>query len=307
MKPITVVSLFDGISSGMMALKRAEIAVCEYYASEISEVAIKQSVDNFPDIKQVGDVRGWRDWGIDWSLVDLILSGSPCKGFSLAGRQAGFCDEYSNLFQYFIEIRDHALEANPKCKFLMENVNMKIEYLNTLSDIVGVQPININSNTLSAQNRNRFYWSNIDGITQPAPLSIMLEDIVDVWDCKYNLKTPIEGIDFRGTSKTSLYPNRRIWCAASRGRTIDGVYGQRMEINGSGRSNALTTVQKDNHVVMVESGSVIGVRKLTGNECRKLQTIPDYYRFSCSENQQIKLCGHGWTIDVIAHILSFMK
>ena len=155
-----VLSLFDGMSCGQIALKELGCAV-KYYASEIDKYAIKQTQLNFPNTIQLGDVNNWMGWNLDWSSIDLVLAGSPCQGFSFAGKQLAFDDPRSKLFFVFVEILNHIKKFNQDVKFLLENVNMKKSHLRVISEYVGVFPVNINSNLVSAQNRDRWYWTNI--------------------------------------------------------------------------------------------------------------------------------------------------
>ena len=176
-KGINVLSLFDGMSCGRIALDRSGIAVNTYHASEIDKHAITVSNDNYPDIIRHGDITKWREWDIDWSSIDLILAGSPCQGFSFAGKQLAFDDPRSALFFVFVDILNHVKSINPNVKFLLENVKMKKEFLQVITDHLNVEPININSNLITAQNRNRYYWCNWH-VNQPDDLGINLVDIL---------------------------------------------------------------------------------------------------------------------------------
>ena len=170
---MNVLSLFDGMSCGRIALERLGIPIDNYYASEIDKYAIQVSQANYPDIIQVGDVTE-----LDTSTlpkIDLIMGGSPCQGFSFAGKQLAFDDPRSALFFEFVRCVE---ELKPKY-FLLENVRMKKEYLDVISEYMGVEPIMINSALVSAQNRVRFYWTNIPGIEQPEERGIVLRDILE--------------------------------------------------------------------------------------------------------------------------------
>jgi DNA (cytosine-5)-methyltransferase 3A len=170
---MNVLSLFDGMSCGRIALERLGIQVDNYYASEIDKYAIQVSQANYPDIIQVGDVTE-----LDTSTlpkIDLIMGGSPCQGFSFAGKQLAFDDPRSALFFEFVRCVE---ELKPKY-FLLENVRMKKEYLDVISEYMGVEPIMINSALVSAQNRVRYYWTNIPGIEQPEQRGIVLRDILE--------------------------------------------------------------------------------------------------------------------------------
>jgi len=168
-----ILSLFDGISAGQVALDREGIHVSDYYASEVDKYAIKVTQANFPNTIQVGCVTDWRTWDIPY--VDLLIGGSPCQGFSFAGKQLNFDDPRSKLFFEYVDILNH---FKPKY-FLLENVKMKKEYQDVISECLGVQPIEINSALVSAQNRRRLYWTNIPEIRQPGDEGVLLKHIIE--------------------------------------------------------------------------------------------------------------------------------
>lgn len=179
------------MSCGQIALRELGVEPEIYYASEIDKRAIRQTQHNFPGTVQLGDVERWREWTIDWAKIDLVLAGSPCQGFSLAGKQLAFDDPRSRLFFVFIDILNHVRRFNPGVRFLLENVNMKREYLRIISEHCGVYPVRINSSLVSAQNRDRWYWTNVrtrreglfgelhSNIPQPADRGIFLRDILE--------------------------------------------------------------------------------------------------------------------------------
>src|SRR5210317_958564 len=162
---MVVLSLFDGCSMARVALQRAGIPVTKYYASEIDEYAMQVSEKNYPGIIQLGSIEDWQSWDIE--KPDLIIGGSPCQGFSFAGKQLNFKDERSKLFFEFVRILKDIKKVNPDVKFLLENVKMKKESQNIISSFLGVEPIEINSSLVSAQNRKRLYWTNIEGAELP--------------------------------------------------------------------------------------------------------------------------------------------
>ena len=193
---MNVLSLFDGMSCGRIALERLGIKVDNYFASEIDKYAIKVSEANYPDIIQVGDITE-----LDLSTlpkIDLIMGGSPCQGFSFAGKQLAFDDPRSALFFEFVRC---VKELKPKY-FLLENVRMKKEYLDVISEYMGVEPIMINSALVSAQNRVRYYWTNIPGIEQPEQRGIILRDIL-VPNLKSDLSDKAIAYMNRGSEKWS--------------------------------------------------------------------------------------------------------
>lgn len=194
---MNVLLLFDGMSCAQIALRELGIKIDRYYASEINKHAVKQTQLNFPDTIQLGDVRGV--YAKDLPKIDLLVGGSPCQGFSFAGKQLNFNDPRSALFFEFARILKECREINPDVKFLLENVRMKREYEQVISDTLGLKPVMINSALVSAQNRVRLYWSNIrtapDGlfeiktdIPQPKDRGLFLRDILeDDVDAKYNV------------------------------------------------------------------------------------------------------------------------
>lgn len=188
---MNVLSLFNGMNTGRQALENVGIKVNKYYSSEIKPYAIELTQHHFPDTIQVGDVTKWKDWDIDWKSIDLVLSGSPCQDLSAAGKRAGINGKKSSLFFTFVDILNHIKELNPKVLFLQENVgSARKEDIGIMSRALGVYPVRINSSLVTAQLRDRYYWSNIrtreDGmfgdiitdIPQPKDRGIMFKDII---------------------------------------------------------------------------------------------------------------------------------
>jgi len=282
---MNVLSLFDGISAGQVSLERSGIKVDNYYASEIDKYAIQVANKNYPNTIQLGSVTNWMDWDIDFATIDLVIGGSPCQGFSIAGKQLNFDDERSKLFFEFSAILDTIKILNPNVKFLLENVRMKKEYQDVISKYVGVEPIVINSSLVSAQNRVRFYWTNIEGIEQPTDRKLVLSDILeDFVDIKYHL-----------TSEAMEYMSR----------LRNGKPRWEYHTNPlNGKSACLTA----NMYKGVPYGVIRELnRKLTPLECERLQTFPDHYTEGISNTQRYKSLGNSWTIDVIAHIFKNLQ
>lgn len=178
---MNVLSLFDGMSCGRIALSRANIEVGTYYASEIDKWATIVSENNYPDIIRLGDVTKWEDWGIDWSSIDLVLAGFPCQSWSMAGKQLGDKDERGMLFWVTLDIISKVLEHNPNAKYLLENVKMKREFEeyithHTEQALGEVHKTLINSSLVSAQNRQRYYWTNFP-VSQPKDKGITWGDV----------------------------------------------------------------------------------------------------------------------------------
>lgn len=296
---ITVLSLFDGMSCGQLALQKIGIKVKQYYAAEIDKHAIQVTQHNFPNTIQLGDVT--KVFAKDLPKIDLLIGGSPCQGFSFAGKQLAFDDPRSKLFFEFVRLKN---ECNPTY-FMLENVKMKKEFEIIISKYMGVAPIEINSALLSAQNRVRLYWTNIANepfglfgdmqcmIPQPKDKGILLRDILenDVPD-KYYLSEKI-----KTNCLTSVQKDNYVIYA-------DGYEQDKRAYFESGKSGCLD-IKPARQKVLLEIEWRI--RRLTTTECKRLQTVPDSYDMSiASDTQQYRMLGNGWTVDVIAYIFSFM-
>lgn len=398
---MNVLSLFDGMSCGQIALTNLGCFPDKYYASEVDKFAIQQTRHVFPDTIHIGDVTRVDVSKLD--KIDLIIGGSPCQSFSFAGKQAGMAttenievtdlDQYldlkimgfeftgqSYLFWEYMRILTEVRKYNPDVKFLLENVVMSKKWEAVLTKAIGVDPVKINSNLVSAQNRKRLYWTNIAEIAQPEDEGIFIRDILeDDVDEKYYVsdkalcgmvnRAKINRVKKIGFKATVVSPDGkantllvspeskdRNLIVASRGRTgADGVTRQNLEPRTDGKSNCLTTVQKDNLLAVLKdiSPRVVGVsisengirphrgdtrksgigelgtirfesskadtlltsskpiildrgwtlRRLTPVECARLQTVPDWYEWVVSDTQIYRMCGNGWTVRVIEHIL----
>jgi site-specific DNA-cytosine methylase len=275
-----VLSLFDGMSCGQLALEKAGVTFNEYYASEIDPWAIQVAKNNFPDTVHLGDVTELESRY--FADVDLLIGGSPCQSFSNAGDGTGF-DGSSKLFWEYVRLLK---EINPKY-FLLENVVMRQEWQDIISEAVGVQPIAINSRLLSAQNRPRLYWTNIPNIEQPEDLGLTLSDI---------LVSPNRVAD-------NLFLSDKAKGYMSRER--NGKPRWEYHTNPlDGKSACLTA----NMFKGVPYGVIRErMRRLTPIECERLQTLPDDYTKGVSNTQRYKMIGNGWTADVIAHIFKNIK
>lgn len=417
---MNVLSLFDGMSCGQIALAELNIQVETYYASEIDKHAIRQTQLNFPNTIQLGSVVD-----VDISKlkpIDMLIGGSPCQSFSFAGKRKGMStkceieittlDQYltlkkqgfefegqSYLFWEYMRVLTDIRKYNPNVVFLLENVEMGKKWEFILSKAIGIDGVHINSALVSAQNRRRIYWSNIrtritslfgdmeTAIPQPKDRGIVLKDILqDHVDKKYTISSDrinyfnrkiekgflqkIES-DVSGKSEcllATMHKQMQGFCVAMRGRE-DAVlspkrteYGksvrkqyetgeiiekrkniQQLEPRTDGKTNTITSVQKDNLVIQINPSLESGwkqpyqqnrvydtngispasmaqmssgthaiktqsmIRRLTPTECTRLQTIPDWYKWECSDTQQYRMLGNGWTVEVIKHIFSFLN
>lgn len=340
-----VLSLFDGMSCGQIALKEVGIIPEVYYASEINNHAIRQTQLNFPKTIQIGDVRD-----VDVSKlgrIDLIIGGSPCQNLSFIGKMKGVCtaneteihtlqrylalknqgvefEGESYLFWEFVRILKDAQTLNPGVKFLLENVNMQMKWEQMINRVIGAVGVHIDSSLLSAQNRHRIYWTNIHP-TLPVPknnnrtLKDILEASVDdtyylcaeksqkllanynkalddkiceIGEMSYSLVYPYRNGE--GGIKSPLFPYKSGCITATYYRGHD-TFGTRPFIM------EYPTISGG------EANKHARLRRFTPTECARLQTIPSWYEWKCSNSQQYKMIGNGWTVNIIKYIFSFLK
>ena len=292
------------MSCGQLALQRLDIKVDAYYASEIDKYAMQVTQANFPNTIHIGDVCDIK--AEDYQDIDLILAGSPCQGFSFAGKQLAFDDPRLASFFEFIRL----LKAIKPKYFLLENVRMKQQYIDVITQQVSecypehqgndlfdskIEPILINSALLSAQSRQRLYWTNIPNVKQPEDLGIVLKDILEDEVEKHYLagKNLIE--NYQGGNQ--LNPNYK-----SQANTIHDKNKKSGAICAGthGYANGYVETKPIKVGMNIEN---LSWRKLTPLECERLQTVPDNYTASVSNTQRYKMLGNGWTVEVIAHIL----
>lgn len=330
-----VLSLFDGMSCARIALDRAGIEVSKYYSSEIDKYSMKVSEKNYPDIIQLGSIEEWKSWDIE--KPDLIVAGSPCQGFSVAGKGLNFDDPRSKLFFVFVDVLKH---YKPKY-FLLENVKMKKEWQKVISDILGVEPMEINSSLVSAQNRKRLYWFNWS-VDQPEDKGILLKDIIENEVSFSDKSQTIPATIYKENEKSMLkrkkyglltgviknrgkyeLRNKKAMCIDANYHKGADNHGQRTLITNcievgkanikgfdsikrvysvDGKSISLQTSSGGNREPKIAIDQ-IHWRKLTPIECERLQTVPDQFTEGVSNTQRYKMLGNGFTVDVMAHIL----
>ena len=315
-----VLSLFNGMNTGRIALENVGIKVDKYYSSEIKPYAIELTQHHHPDTIQLGDITKWREWPIDWADIDLILSGSPCQDLSIAGKRKGLKGENSSLFWVFIDILNHIRSLNQKVLFLQENVGSapKPDVL-LMSRALGVLPVQINSNLVTAQNRDRFYWSNIrtrtdwtgdvfTDIPQPADRKIFLKDIIEsgeVDNSKSKTLTERDGKAYRCANqytqdkfiKKRISDNRQMpTCVKDKSTAILESYGRQQSVIQKRAEKRFLTV--------VNTGEYL--RLFTQTELERLQGFPDGWTSILSYNKASSLLGDGWTLPVIEHIFNFI-
>ena len=284
---MNVVSLFNGMNTGRQALENVGIKVDKYYSSEIKPYAIELTQHHFPDTIQVGDVTKWKEWDIDWKSIDLILSGSPCQDLSAAGKRAGINGSKSSLFFVFVEILEHIKKLNPKVLFLQENVGSASKLdVGIMSRALCVYPVRINSKLVTAQMRDRYYWSNIKtketmfdivtDIPQPKDKGILLKDIITSGKVDRD--------------KSLCLIERYIGAVPKSEEAIQKFLINRVDFGSY-------TVVKENKLL----------RTFNKIEMCRLQGFPDDYCDILTTTKAGSLLGDGWTLPIIEHIFNFIE
>jgi DNA-cytosine methyltransferase len=307
-KGINVLSLFDGLSCGNIALERAGIKVNKYFASEIDKWAIQIANKNYPGIIQLGDVTKFDETKLP--KIDLLIGGSPCQGFSFAGKQLNFDDPRSKLFFVYVYMLK---QLKPKY-FLLENVRMSKQSQDVISEHLGVQPIKINSSLVSAQNRVRLYWTNIPNVTQPKDKGLKLKDILEIDGYVDRDKSHcLDANYFKGGNLKSYFEkHRRQLVFSDNGlchvgdADIKANQSTKRVYHPDGKAPTLTTMGGGHREPKVNTSETT-YRKLTPIEVERLQTISDGYTEGVSNTQRYKMLGNSWTADVIAHIFKGLK
>ena len=302
---MNVLSLFDGMSCGQLALQRAGIQVENYFAAEIDKYAIKVTQANFPGTVQLGDVTAIDPGSLP--DIDILIGGSPCQGFSFAGKQLNFDDPRSKLFWEYVRL----LKALKPKYFLLENVKMKKESMDVITEALGVEPIFINSNLVSAQNRQRYYWTNIPVDKLPDDKGIVLADILEDGHVDRNKSHCIDANYFKGGNLKSYFEKHRRQLVFSKDGMCHvgdaGISDKYAYVNRvyhpSGKGPSLVA-SDGGHLQPKVSKGTTEYRKLTPTECERLQTVPEGYTDKgISNTQRYKMLGNGWTVDVISHIM----
>jgi site-specific DNA-cytosine methylase len=285
---MNVVSLFNGMGTLRQALENLNIKVDKYYSSELKPDAIKLQQHHFPDVIQVGDINNWREWDIDWKSIDFIGSGSPCQDLTIAGRRAGLDGSRSSLFFTFVEILEHVKKLNPSVLFLQENVGSATRKdIGIMSRALGVYPVRMNSKLVTAQLRDRYYWTNIrtkqfgmfgdiiTDIPQPKDKGIQLNDIITSGKTDKNKHTCLN------TESGSSHSQKAL-------------------LNRNETTGMITLIYHENK----DDDTVRTVNKI---EMCRLQGFPDDYCDILTTYHAGNLLGDGWTLPIIEHILSFIN
>lgn len=355
---MNVLSLFDGMSCGQQALKKANFNIDNYFASEVDKYAIQVTISNFTNTIQIGDVRNINTK--DLPKIDLLIGGSPCQSFSFAGKRKGMstkCEEEILTLEQYLFLKSEGFEfegqsylfweyvrilkeTKPKY-FLLENVLMIEKWEKIISKTLEVNPIQINSALVSAQNRKRLYWTNIglqksglfddleSIIEQPKDKEIYLKDILqDKVDLKYFLSEKMlnyllrnnedcikkkTGFRFKPESNFNKKSKTLVIKEGSQMQNnfiVHSTFG-RTSTKGTGGSGHLFKQDGKTYCLDTANSMAIelnkSIRKLTPIECERLQCVSDNYTNFVSDTQRYKMLGNGWTIDVITHILKYIK
>lgn len=290
---MNVLSLFDGMSAGMIALERAGIKVDNYFASEVDKHAIKVSKTNWSNIIHIGDVTKvsyrqgvlYTESGQYDVKIDLLIGGSPCQSLSNLGDGSGL-DGKSGLFYHYLRIREEIEAENSELKFLLENVVGKKSGIDEISKLMNVDAVLFNSNLVSAQNRARYYWTNID-FNIPSDKGLVVKDILE------------EGVP----ELSILTPGRAKWVVSESGKQC---FDKRYAVLDPIKANCLTARSDAswNSNYVTREGQIT---RLTPIEYERLQTVPDNYTSCVRTSERYKMLGNGWTVDVIVEIIKSLK
>jgi len=361
-KKLRVLSLFDGMSCGRIALEKAGIEVEEYYASEIDKYAMQVSAENYPESKQLGSVIDLTDEQLkELGEIDLLIGGSPCQGFSVSGKMKGSatkCGKDVTTLEQYLVLKEMDFEfegqsylfweyvrvwqiIKPKY-FFLENVRVTKKWLPMFNEAMGVEPIMINSALVSAQNRVRFYWTNIPNLSQPEDRGILLKDVLESEEATkesgklFNVygtggKSPCLTTDIKGQEAI-----KRVYADSGKSPALTTMQGGHRQpkvlIVPEATKKGYTEIQdgdcfdyavpnsktrrgrnmKDKSNCLQTSNGFMRYkyptyRKLTPLECERLQTVPENYTSCVSNSQRYKMLGNGWTVDVIVHLFKGLK
>jgi DNA (cytosine-5)-methyltransferase 3A len=326
------------MNTGRQSLENVGIKVNKYYSSEIKPYAIELTQHHFPDTIQVGDVTKWKEWDIDWKSIYLILSGSPCQDLSAAGKRAGINGKKSSLFFVFVDILNHIKSLNPNVLFLQENVGSASKLdVGIMSRELGVYPVRINSKLVTAQLRDRYYWSNIrtketmfdlvTDIPQPKDRGVMFKDIITdgfvdidkalaLLESESRICVSQEGIKNRGEKQfiNVIYENNELRVKTNTKKGYDIVTeNDCIDLSFPTSTTRRGRVTKGKSPCLMESNNNLYsykdgiVRTVNQVEMERLQGFPDGYTSILSKNKAGSLLGDGWTLPVIEHIFSFIN
>lgn len=327
------------MNTGRQALENCGYKVTKYYSSELKPYAIELTQFHFPDTIQVGDVTKWREWDIDWKSVNIILSGSPCQDLSNAGKKAGIYGKKSSLFWVFIEILEHVRSLNPDVIFFQENVGSASKKdIGIMSRAMGIYPVRINSELVTAQSRDRYYWTNIrtketmfdvvTDIPEPKDQKIMLQDILENGFVSVNKSRAILESEERPLSQqhkmahrffssgftTVIFKDNETFLRVkeatkigfvdiANGKCVDLSYPKSKTRRGKSMDEKSNCLLRNNEYFVFNNGDL---RYFTKTELCRLQGFPDNYCDILTRNKAASLLGDGWTLPIVEHFFTFL-
>jgi DNA (cytosine-5)-methyltransferase 3A len=285
---MNILSLFDGMSCGQIALNKLGIKYDNYFASEIDKYAIKVTQTNYSETIQLGDIRNIKVSNLP--KIDLLIGGSPCQDFSIANKdRKGLAGEKSSLFFEYYRILQEVKAINPEVKFLLENVIMDKKNYNILSKYMNCYPVRINSSLVSGALRDRYYWSNINGFWQ----DLLNNDYTNIPQPK-NKKIKLQDILEFGYSKKRKHSSLN---------TGSGIGGSQEYLKKRNNNTGMVTLIYNSPDFDFNKG----IRTCTQLEMERLHNIPEGYTSCLNQKQAGQVIGNGWTVDVIAHIFQYLK
>jgi DNA (cytosine-5)-methyltransferase 3A len=339
---MNVLSLFNGMNTGRQALENTGHKINKYYSSEIKPYAIKLTQHNFPDTIQVGNILNWREWDIDWKSINIVLSGSPCQDLSAAGKRAGINGKKSSLFFVFIEILNHIKSLNPNVIFFQENVGSanKLD-IGIMSRELGVYPVRFNSSLVTAQLRDRYYWTNIRtkqtifdtvvDIPVPKDMGILLKDVIETGFTNLDKSRALLQSDSRPNDTenqhkmahrfltsgftTIIFKNEKTYLRVKEatkigfvdienGKCVDLSYPKSKTRRGRSMEEKSNCLLRNNEYFVFENEDL---RYFTKTELCRLQGFPDNYCDILTRNQAASLLGDGWTLPIIEHFFKYIE
>ena len=318
--------LFNGMNTGRQALYNLGFKVDKYYSSELKSYAIELTNYHFSDTLEMGDIMNWKNWNIDWKSIDLVLSGSPCKDLSGAGNRAGIYGENSGLFWIFIDILEHIKKLNPNVIFFQENVGSASKLdIGIMSRALGVYPCRINSELVTAQLRDRYYWSNmktkqsmfdrVTDIPPPKDCKILLSDIIEHgYSDREKARAILESENRLNTDMDKMYKRYKdkgfgnVIYQINPSKESGGKqpYQQNRIYADYGKTTCLTESQAAQQKIAFEYKGVFKIRPLTKRELCVLQGFPFNYCEILSRNDAASLLGDGWTLPIIEHCFQYL-
>lgn len=296
---VRVLSLFNGIGCASVALRRAGVNVERMYSSEVCPSALAVDSRNNPDSVQLGDVLNWKSWALDLSKIDLVVGGSPCQGFSRAGKEGNFFDSRSALFFVFVDILNAVKAANPSVNFLLENVKMRAEYTKVISDHLGVSPTLLDGKDGHLQSRPRNYWCSWTVANCVKGPHGALSDILSAtFDGRIHNTADVARVRGLTEDERGYRPHR----GDARKTGISEI--GRILKPGAKYSDTITTSHRPKIFVALSGDVDVLYRAATIVECERLMGLPDNYTAGLSEAASLRCIGNAWHVGIVSEIFA---